>query len=220
MDPRQEYLKNELMNRLRFSIEKAPFECGHCNTYIIEEQYQVLQDGEMLRWVRCQNPNCFQPNVFFQNNRVYPAFSVCHLKEEVPQKYAEKYRKAHQILNICAEASAAASRKCLELILIEVLGAQKKNLFDKINEVKDKIPSELFEHLHCLREIGNFGAHPKKNTHTAEVLPVELEEAQFCLGLLLELFDECFVKQKQRENIKKMVDEKTKSAGKASLATS
>jgi len=139
------------------------------------------------------------------------------LNQEIPGEYAERYQKAHDILNICPEASAASSRKCLELILLNVLGAKKLNLFDKLNEVEDEISFALFKKLHYLREIGNFGAHPRKNTHTAELLPVEPGEAEYCLELLLELFDECFVKPKKRENVKKMIDEKIKLAGKSPI---
>lgn len=193
------------------------FECGYCKTHIIKLQSQIIEGYEALRWDRCPNPNCHQLNLFIENNRVYPNESTLEVAEEVPQLYAEKYQKAHKILRICPDSSAAASRKCLELVLINAFSATQPNLIDKINEIKDKISLHLYEQLHCLREIGNFGAHPRKNTHTAELLSVEPGEAEYCLELLKELFDECFVKPKKRQEINKMVNDKISLAGKKPL---
>jgi len=66
------------------------------------------------------------------------------------------------------------------LVLVDALGAKKRDLFDTLNEVESKISSDLSEQLHYLREIGNFGAHLRKNTHTTELLPVEPGEAESC----------------------------------------
>lgn len=197
-------------------VEMA-FECGYCKTHIIKTQSQIIQDFEAIRWDRCSTPHCQKLNIFIENNRIFPVFPTLELNPNLPEEYAGRYKKAHHILNICPEASAASSRKCLELVLVDALGAKKRDLFDKLNEVESKISSDLSEQLHYLREIGNFGAHPRKNTHTTELLPVEPGEAEYCLELLLELFDECFVKPKKRENIKKMLDEKMKLAGKAPI---
>ena len=193
------------------------FECGFCKTHIIKTQSQIIQDCEALRWDRCPNPDCTQLNIFVNDKRVYPAKPVVVVSQDIPDEYAVRYTKAFYILDICPEASAASSRKCLELVLINKLGAKKKDLYDKIIEIKDKISSELYEQLHYLREIGNFGAHPRKNTHTAELLPVEPGEAEYCLELLTELFDACFIKPKKRESIHKLVNEKMKLAGKKPL---
>jgi hypothetical protein len=77
------------------------------------------------------------------------------------------------------------------MLLHDVAGATQRNLSDQIDAVVDqgKLPSTLAEQLHGLREVGNFAAHPMKNTNTGEVMEVEPHEAEWNLDVLEELFD-------------------------------
>lgn len=211
-DPQQSNLGQELLDKLRFNMIEGQFKCGYCKTHVIKIQYQLFDYGEPLRWSRCSNPNCGMLNIFLANELVHPSVLTVDISKEVPDIYAARYRKALQILNICPESSATSSRKCLEMILEDHFGAKKRNLNDKIDEAKDKLSSNLYENLHRLREVGNFGAHPKKNTHTAELIEVEAGEAEYCLWLLEELFDECYIKPARKRDINNQLDKKIKSA--------
>jgi hypothetical protein len=209
-DTQQSNLGQELLDKLRFRIIEDEFECGYCKTHVVKFQYLLFDHSESLKWSRCSNPNCGKLNIFLENKLVHPSALTVNVPKEVPDKYAARYKKASQILNICPESSATCSRKCLEMILEDHFGAKSRNLNDKINEVKNKIPSRLFEGLHQLREVGNFGAHPKKNTHTAELIEVELGEAEYCLWLLEDLFDECYIKPAKEIARSTLIDEKIK----------
>ena len=53
--------------------------------------------------------------------------------------------------------------------------------------------------LHVMRKVANFGAHPKKSTHSNEIVEVESGEVEIMLDLIAEVFDYVFIKPKQEE---------------------
>lgn len=56
--------------------------------------------------------------------------------------------------------------------------------------------------MNLLRQVGNCGAHPKKNSNTSEIVEIEEGEAEILLKILEKLFDEVFVKpQITKKNI-------------------
>jgi len=110
-------------------------------------------------------------------------------------------------------ASAALSRRCLELILEQEGGSKKRNLSEKIDEVAPSLPGFLGGPLHAVREVGNFAAHSIKNTNTGEIVRVEEGEAEFNLEVLEGLFDHYFVKPAKAEAIKNKINEKLVAAG-------
>ena len=114
---------------------------------------------------------------------------------EVPEKFAEDYLEACLVLEDSPKASAALSRRCLQLILRDELGVSQGTLFSEIKEVINRpdIPSHISGTLDQIRKIGNFAAHPNKYKTTGEIVPVEQGEAEWCLELIEELFDFCFV---------------------------
>ena len=80
-------------------------------------------------------------------------------------------------------------------------------------ELKD-VPSYLAEAVDAIRNIGNFAAHPLKDTHTGEIVEVEPGEAEWLLDVLESLFDFAFVQPKRLEQKKKNLNQKLKSSGK------
>lgn len=142
-----------------------------------------------------------QLNVLINQILAHPQETPINLSNEIPKEYADLFIKARKVLKICPETSATCSRKCMELILINIFKAKKWNLSDKIKEVEKFLPSDFWKDLDFLIDFGNFGAHPKKDTSTGELIQVEKGEAEYCLYLLECLFDECFIKPKNRENI-------------------
>lgn len=196
------------LDQLHFNIVEREFKCGYCKTHVIKRQNQIFDNGEPLRWTRCSNPNCGRLNVLLDDLQIHPSSVVVEVSKDVPTKYADRYQKAVEINPIFPEASATVSRKCLEMILEDYFHAKKRNLIDKIDEVRNQLPSDLYDNLHRLREIGNFGAHPKKNSNTSELIEVEQGEADYCLWLLNELFEECYIKPARKKEINTRLDKK------------
>ena len=139
---------------------------------------------------------------------------------EVPDAYSKDYREACLILADSPNASAALSRRCLQLILNEKAGVRSRNnLANAIGEViaDPSVPTDISGALDDVRNIGNFGAHPNKSTNTGEIIDVEDGEAEWCLETIEILFDFYFVKPADIERRRLAFDKKLADAGKSPI---
>jgi hypothetical protein len=129
---------------------------------------------------------------------------------------ADDYAEACLVLPDSAKASAALSRRALQHLLREKAHTTKRALADAIQEVLDSkaLPSELAADLDAVRNVGNFGAHPLKNTSTGEIIDVEPGEAEWNLDVLEGLFDFYFVRPAISAKKREALDKKLKDAGK------
>src|SRR5258708_11463546 len=96
---------------------------------------------------------------------------------EVPEKIAEDYIEACNVLPISAKASAALSRRCLQNIL-HAHGYRAKDLAKEIDlllgdtDPKKALPLRLRETVDGIRNFGNFSAHPIDDKTTLQVIHV------------------------------------------------
>ncbi|MFP3708167.1 DUF4145 domain-containing protein [Paraburkholderia sp. SIMBA_009] len=133
----------------------------------------------------------------------------------MPEHIAEDYREAGVVLEASPKASAALSRRCLQTVLREH-GFTQYNLAEAIQAVIDsgRLPSAVADNIDAIRNIGNFAAHPMKDTSSGQILPVEPHEAEWNLDVLEELFD-CFYVQPEKAREKRAaLDAKLAAAGK------
>lgn len=132
---------------------------------------------------------------------------------EVPEEFATDYKEATHVLGISANASAALSRRSLQHILRNKLGIKGKNLYDEIGQVisNPDTPSRISESLDYLRKISNFAAHPTKNKHTSEIVPVTPDEAEWCLEVIEAIFDVYFVGPARDAEMRKAIEAKEKA---------
>ncbi|HBI50592.1 MAG TPA: hypothetical protein DDY21_01950 [Candidatus Moranbacteria bacterium] len=141
------------------------------------------------------------------------------LPSEVIDPYAQNYKEACNVLADSCKASAALSRRCLQLILRDRAGVKKQDLSKEIQEVIDsgKLPTYLAEAIDAVRNIGNFAAHPLKSTNTGEIIDVESGEAEWLLDVLEQLFDFYFVQPSILQKKKDALNEKLREAGKPEM---
>jgi len=137
----------------------------------------------------------------------------------VPGKYAEDYKEACLVLADSAKASAALSRRCLQLLLRDEAKVKHQDLFKEIQELLDRgtLPSHIADSVDAVRNIGNFGAHPIKSQSTGEIVPVEPGEAEWNLDVLESLFDFYFVSPARTKARKDALNKKLSDAGKPPL---
>ena len=138
---------------------------------------------------------------------------------EVPPKYAEDYTEACLVFADSTKASAALSRRCLQLVLRDEAKVKPQDLFNEIQELLDRgtLPSHIAESLDAVRNIGNFAAHPIKSKSTGEIVPVEAGEAEWNLDVLESLFDFYFVGPARTKARKDALNKKLTDAGKPKL---
>ncbi len=152
--------------------------------------------------------------------QVYPkGISRAPCPLEVDEIFSVEYEEACLVIQDSPKASAALSRRCLQSLLREKVGVQKDNLEKEINEAieKERYPSYIAGLLHALRQVGNFSAHPQKNTSTGEIIEVEPGEAELCLDILESLFDFHFVLPSKIASQKEKINEKLEKAGKPTI---
>lgn len=124
--------------------------------------------------------------------------------------------EACAVLPLSSKASAALSRRILQDILREHFSIKHSSLANEIEDfigLKD-VPSYLSQAVDAIRNIGNFAAHPLKDTNTGEIVDVEPGEAEWLLDVIESLFDFTFVQPTRLEQRRKSLNEKLKALGK------
>jgi len=152
--------------------------------------------------------------------RVFPLMGkVKRLDASIPETFAQDYREAHLVLSLSAKASAALSRRCLQGILSAqgYSGGSLSQQIDRLLAEADRtkaIPPKLRTTVDAIRQFGNFSAHPITDQTTLQVIPVEPEEAEWCLEIVDEMFDHFYVGPEIARQKKAELDKKLAAAGK------
>lgn len=187
------------------------------NPKCVKDIYYLLKDGVY------QNGQTRQ----WHNRNAYDKISLIRpkgvnrspLSLDVPQQFADDYKEACLVLSDSPKASAALSRRCLQLLLRERAGIKKGDLFNEIQEVIDggKLPSHIEESIDAIRNTGNFAAHPIKSKSTGEIVAVEPGEAEWNLEVLEMLFDFYFVQPAKIKVRRDLLNQKLQDAGKPAM---
>jgi len=139
------------------------------------------------------------------------------LGDDVPKKYGDDYREACLVIVDSPKASAALSRRCLQLMLRDEGGAKHGNLSNEIDEMMPKLPSYLGDAIDGVRNIGNFAAHATKSENTGAIVEVEPAEAEWLLETLEGLFDFYFVQPELLSRKRNELNKKLQETGKPDM---
>ena len=137
----------------------------------------------------------------------------------VPAAIAGDYAEANEVLAISPKASAALARRCLQAILSEH-GYKGRDLVKQVDAVlaetntSKALPLALRENIDAIRNFGNFSAHPITDQTTLQVVEVEEGEAEWCLQLLLDLFEHYYVAPAKAAEKRAALAAKLAAAGK------
>jgi hypothetical protein len=147
---------------------------------------------------------------------IYPYRKSVFIPPEIPEKYANDFRESLLVLDLSPMASSALSRRILQNILRDEFNIQCRTLADEINSfiALPSIPSYLVGAVDAIRNIGNFAAHPLKNTNTGEIVTVEPGEAEWLIEVLDSLFDFQFIQPKKLQERRKQLNAKLQDLGK------
>lgn len=138
---------------------------------------------------------------------------------EVPAIIAADYAEANEVLSISPKASAALARRCLQAVLSSQ-GYTGRDLVKQVQAVIDEtdvsraLPISLRENIDAIRNFGNFSAHPITDQTTLQIVEVEEGEAEWCLQLLLDLFDHYYVAPARAAEKRAALSAKLAAAGK------
>ena len=130
---------------------------------------------------------------------------------------ASEFSEAVAVLPSSRKASAALSRRCLQLILTSAGRAKKRDLADQIDEVLSQLPAQIAQNVDAIRQVGNFAAHPMKSTNTGAIVEVEEGEAEWLLDVLEELIDFYYVAPAKASERRDALNKKLAALGKPPL---
>lgn len=150
---------------------------------------------------------------------LFPKYPLKRLPPEVPEIFATDFREAHDTLSISPKASAALSRRCLQNLIREKEGISGKTLFAEVDKLLklNKLPKYLADDLDAIRSVGNFAAHPMKDTNTGEIVDVEPGESEWTLKVLEEILLFYFVDTAISTARRIALNKKLKDAGKSPM---
>ena len=140
----------------------------------------------------------WKENSVIKTWKLLPESEAKVLPDYIPQPIQEDYYEACKIRDLSPKASATLARRCLQGMIRDFYGISKATLFDEIKELEAKVDQTVWESIDAVREVGNIGAHMKKDINI--IVDVEPEEAQLLIGLIEQLVDEWYVAREDRKN--------------------
>ncbi len=222
----------------------AEVKCPACQEHT-PDAWRSLEDiddprspsGYSLDSMRCGNSKCRQlivrahhlnfkmdGGIPFQKRETWiviprNAERVRRIDALVDERWHRDYNEATALLDISPRMSAVLSRRLLGDLLEEYAGKKQFSLADRIDSFNKETqhPSGIRANLHHLREIADLSAHTKKDDQ-AQIIEVDLPEAEWTLDLIDRLFDYLIVAPKKDELMRTTVDDKLKQANRRPIA--
>lgn len=139
-----------------------------------------------------------------------PSSSAIPQPEYIPEAIRRDYEEACSIINLSPKASATLARRCLQGMIRNFWGINKKNLWDEIQALEELLDASTWEAIDAIRNLGNIGAHMEKDINL--IIDIEPMESNLLIQLIEDLFKEWYISRHEREErlnkITKMSKEK------------
>ena len=184
------------------SVRNPSFESSSDTQRYIGESESHLE----LSFIRC--PNCGEYTISAKGKgsavddvdvTIRPKSIAYKFPDSIPQARRSDYEEAGSIVNLSPKASATLSRRCLQGMIRDFFQVSKANLFEEINAIKDKIPTEQWAVLDGLRRIGNIGAHMERDINL--IVDIEPGEAQKLIKLIELLLQQWYIERHNQQEL-------------------
>ncbi len=162
------------------TLQIAFYKCPTCNEYIVK----ACGIGTAVKDTNIQ---------------LRPLSPAKHFPSYVPESIRQDYEEACSIVSLSPKASATLSRRCLQGMIRDFWGISKPNLYKEIDELKDKIPGDLWSCINALRQLGNIGAHMEKDTNI--IIDIDSNEANYLIRLIELLMKEWYINREERQKL-------------------
>ncbi|MCW9581286.1 DUF4145 domain-containing protein [Raoultella ornithinolytica] len=161
----------------------------------------------------CPNPDCKEVQVeaalfrkYFEEPRYqYQLLNFWTLRPQgkakifpdyIPQAILNDYKEACLIQELSPKASATLSRRCLQGMIRDFWKVEKKNLFEEIKAIEEKVDADTWQAIDAIRSIGNIGAHMEKDIDV--IIDVDSDEAGLLISLIETLLNDWYVERESR----------------------
>lgn len=156
------------------------YKCPNCG------QYTILADGvgKLVKDIHVP---------------IRPLSSAKQFPEYIPEAIRQDYAEACAIVHLSPKASATLSRRCLQGMIRDFWGITRSTLNKEIDELKNKIPPDLWFSIDALRQLGNIGAHMERDTNV--IVDIEPNEADSLIKLIELLIKEWYINREERHKL-------------------
>jgi hypothetical protein len=145
-----------------------------------------------------------------QSWQLLPESEAKVLPDYIPKSIQQDYYEACRIRDLSPKASATLARRCLQGMIRDFWGIKKARLKDEVDDLEEKVDSDVWDSIDAVRSVGNIGAHMEKDINV--IVDVEPGEAQLLIGLIEQLVDDWYVaresRRKRTEELKKLAANK------------
>jgi Domain of unknown function (DUF4145) len=182
----------------------------------------VQKKDHLANEIRIKTVNHLYDHELIGTTLLFPKFPIKQIPAEIPEKFARDFQEAHDTLAVSLKASAALSRRCLQNLIREKEGIVERSLFAEVDKLikLNKLPKYLADDLDAIRQIGNFAAHPIKDSNSGEIVDVEPGEAEWTFRVLEDLLLLYFVEEPKSAARRAALNQKLKDAGKGPILKS
>lgn len=139
------------------------------------------------------------------NEMIWPRFQCEHFPDFVPETIRKDYEEACAVRSLSPKASATLSRRCLQGMIRDFWGINKRTLYDEINALSGKVDQTLIDALLSMKSIGNIGAHPEPDVNL--MVDVDPDEAESLIQLIEILVAEWYIARDTRSKAIQKVNE-------------
>lgn len=165
------------------------------------------QDKIRIMFYKC--PNCEEESIkvvglgkkMLNNNfSIRPRSFAKQFPEYIPLSIRNDYEEACLIAQLSPKASATLSRRCLQGMIRDYWEVKnKKNLYEEITAIQDKVTPEVSRVLKGLKDLGNIGAHMEKDINL--IIDIDPEEAEKLIKLIEYLMKEWYINRYESEQL-------------------
>lgn len=129
-----------------------------------------------------------------------PSSLAKQFPDYIPQSIRNDYEESCKIVNLSPKASATLSRRCLQGIIRDYWEiTNKKNLYDEIGAIKDKVDPQVKKVLDSVRQIGNIGAHMERDINL--IVDIDPNEAERLIKLNEYLIEQWYIKRHETDEL-------------------
>ena len=129
---------------------------------------------------------------------IHPNSNAKQFPDYIPEAIRKDYEEAHTILYLSPKSSATLSRRCLQSMIRDYWKIKgKKNLYEEIESIKDKVHPSQWKAIDAVRSIGNIGAHMEKDINL--IIDIEDDEAEKLLKLIELLLDDWYIRRHEND---------------------
>lgn len=169
----------------------------------------------------CPNSSCNKETIiatgrhgYIHNQQVmiYPTSNARILPSYIPASFRCDYEESCAILRQSPKAAATLARRCLQGMIRDFWGVNgKKNLYEEINAIKDKVPQAQWAAIDALRKVGNIGAHMEHDVDV--IVDVDPDEAEKLILLIELLMDKWYIARHEEEELYQSITQTAKDKG-------